>query len=301
MNNKAPGAPGFVAIGFQGGNHGKFLTSLATSSNSSAKNGVSTHDWPIAPFPLIKYPYEEFYNENIKEENRCVAEVEKIIKNNKVAALIIEPIQIDGGIRYASPLFYRNLLELCYAHNVSFIADETRTSGWVTGRPFAYTHWNSEKSPHIVTFGGRMQISGLYYHNSYRPKVGGVVASTWNGDPVKILLFNRLHDVVHNKDWIDAHCPMFSQSVKSELFHLQRLTKFKISNIRGVGKIFAFDVIHKNLRNEIVLASRNAGYKVLPLNDTTIGFTPSLMFAEFHFTHFKNFLQNYQPISTYFG
>ena len=299
MNNQAPGAPNFMVIGFEGGSHGKFITSLSASSlNSDIKQGVSTHNWPIAPFPKIKYPYDEFYNENIKEENRCVNEVEKIIKQSKqgsVAALIIEPIQIDAGIRYASPLFYRNLIELCYNHNIAFICDETKTSGWVSGRPFTHIGWNSEKTPHMVTFGGRMQISGLYYHHSYRPKVGGVIASTWNGDPVKILLFNRLHDVIHNKDWIDAHCPMFSQSVKSELFHLQRLAKFKISNIRGVGKIFAFDVNHKKLRDEIVETGRNRGFKVMPLADTTIGFTPSLLFAEFHFTHYKNFLMNFIP------
>ena len=189
MLNKGPGAPNFVAIGFEGGYHGKFMTSLSVSSlNKNIKDGVSTYDWPIAPFPKIQYPYDEFYNENVKEENRCVGEVEKIIKTaskGKVAAIIIEPIQIEAGIRYASPLFYQQLIELCYIHNIAFICDETRTSGWASGRPFVHTNWNSEKTPHLVTFGGRMQISGLYYHHSYRPKVGGVVASTWNGDPVK--------------------------------------------------------------------------------------------------------------------
>jgi 4-aminobutyrate aminotransferase/(S)-3-amino-2-methylpropionate transaminase len=305
MNNQSPGAPNFVAIGFQGGSHGKFMTSLSASSyNQQERNGLSTHNWPIAPFPNIKYPYEDFYNENIKEENRCVGEVEKIIKSSKagsVAALIIEPIQIDAGIRYASPLFYRQLIDLCYDNNIAFICDETKTSGWVSGRPFTHYNWNSERTPHLVTFGGRMQISGVYYHHSFRPRVGGVIASTWNGDPVKILLFNRLHDLVHNQDWIDAHCPMFSQSVKSELFHVQRLVKFKISNIRGVGKIFAFDVNHRMLRDEIVSSARTMGFKVMPLNDTTIGFTPSLLFAEFHFTHFKNFLANFTPTTLYFG
>ena len=81
MLNKGPGAPNFVAIGFEGGYHGKFMTSLSVSSlNKNIKDGVSTYDWPIAPFPKIQYPYDEFYNENVKEENRCVGEVEKIIK-----------------------------------------------------------------------------------------------------------------------------------------------------------------------------------------------------------------------------
>jgi len=300
MLNKSPGTPEFSVIGFEGGNHGKFLTSLSVSSAfPEAKRGITTFNWPIAPFPNIKYPYDEFYNENIKEENRCVGEVEKIIKSKKkgtISAMIIEPIQIDAGIRYASPLFYRNLIDVCYKNNITFICDETKTSGWAAGRPFVHYNWNSENSPHIVTFGGRMQISGLYHHSSIRPKSAGAIASTWNGDPVKILVFNKMHDVIHNHDWIDVHCPMFNQSVKAELLHLQRTSNLvKISNIRGVGKIFAFDVNHELLRDEIVALARKSGFKLLPLANTTIGFTPSLLFSEWHFTLFKEFMSKFSP------
>ena len=56
---------------------------------------------------------------------------------------------------------------------------------------------------------------------------------------------------------------------------------------------------HNLIRDEIVIRGRENGFKVLPLGETTIGFTPSLWFAEFHFTHFKNFLQTFTPLTTH--
>ena len=90
-------------------------------------------------------------------------------------------------------------------------------------------------------------------------------------------------------------------SIKAELADTMRHTSFKISNVRGIGKIFAFDVDHQLLRDELVLLARDAGFKVNPLSQKTIGFTPSLLFAEFHFTKFANFLKKIRPSTQYLG
>lgn len=215
--------------------------------------------------------------------------------------MIIEPIQLQSGVRYASSSFYNDLIDLCYRNNVTFICDETQTSGWASGRPFAHTNWNNEKPVHMVTFAGRMQISGLFLQSKYRARHASQIVSTWNGDVTKILTFSKLFWLVNNKDWIDTHSAQFMMSIKAELADTMRHTSFKISNVRGIGKIFAFDVDHQLLRDELVLLARDAGFKVNPLSQKTIGFTPSLLFAEFHFTKFANFLKKIRPSTQYLG
>ncbi len=87
---------------------------------------IPAFNWPQAPFPKIRYPLEQFKAENKKEEDNCLAEVEKIIKSNSVpvAGMIIEPIQGEGGDNAASPEFYRSLRALAKKNGVMFIVDE---------------------------------------------------------------------------------------------------------------------------------------------------------------------------------
>ncbi len=293
---KEPGAPKFSVLSFEGGYHGKFLDTLSLTKYDT-NNSLAAHKWPVAPFPQLKFPYEENCASNRAEENRCIEQTEKLIKANKetLAAMIIEPLQMRAGVRYASNMFYKDLVDLCYDNNIAFICDETNTSGWASGRPFMHSKWKLEKPAHFVTFGGRMQVAGFFYQKQFRPKYGNMINSTWNGDAAKLLQFFDTYDQISRIDWIDAHSEQFWQAAKAELLDLQRRAKIPIMNIRGIGKIFAFDVEHQMLRNEIVHASRDKGFKVNPMNSTTISFTPSLLFTEVHLARYKDFLINYVP------
>ena len=296
LKGKAPGAPKFSVLSFDGGYHGKFLDTLSLGKYNT-NNSISAHNWPIAPFPQIKFPYEEHCADNRKEETKCIEMTAKLIKENKdtLAAMIIEPMQLTGGIRYASNMFYKDLVDLCYENNIAFICDETNTSGWASGRPFMHTSWNLERPVHLVTFGGRMQLSGMFYQRQFRPKYGNMITSTWNGDIVKLMQFFDTYDQIIRVDWIDAHTEQFWQACKSELLDLQRRAKIPISNIRGKGKIFGFDVEHEMLRDEIVHLSRENGFKVNSNGKNSIVFTPSLLFTEVHFARYKDFLMRLTP------
>lgn len=296
LEGREPGAPKFSVIGFEGGYHGKLMDLLSLDRVNNF-NFIPKHNWPVAPFPKLKFPYEENLEANRAEETRCVEETAKLIKQHQspIAAMIIEPLQLFGGVRYASNKFYTDLLDLCYDNNIAFICDETNTSGWASGQSFMHYSWNSEKPVHMVTFGGRMQIAGLFYQKQFRPKYGNMINSTWNGDIVKLMQFFDTHDQITRVDWIDAHSSQFWQTTKAELLDLQRRASIPISNIRGIGKIFAFDVLHKLLRDEIVLTSRANGFKVNSIGTHTIAFTPSLLFTEVHFAKYKEFLLELVP------
>uniref|UniRef100_A0A3Q3L650 4-aminobutyrate aminotransferase n=1 Tax=Labrus bergylta TaxID=56723 RepID=A0A3Q3L650_9LABR len=115
MINQSPGCPELSILSFMGGFHGRTMGCLSTThSKPIHKLDLPSFDWPIAPFPHLQYPLEEFTRENAQEEARCLEEVEDLIvrwrqKGKPVAGIVIEPIQAEGGDNHASPDFFRNL------------------------------------------------------------------------------------------------------------------------------------------------------------------------------------------------
>lgn len=84
MMNQSPGSPRYSILSFKGAFHGRTLGSLSTThSKYIHKIDVPAFDWPIASFPVYKYPLEENVKENEREDERCLAEVGKNPKKKK--------------------------------------------------------------------------------------------------------------------------------------------------------------------------------------------------------------------------
>lgn len=139
MNNTEPGSPNLSILSFRGGFHGRLLASLSsTRSKPIHKLDIPAFDWPQAPWPQLKYPLEDHADDNQAEEQRCLAEVGRLIREWHVppAAVIVEPIQAEGGDNYASPAFFHGLRDLTQEHNILMIVDEVQTGVGVTGMSF---------------------------------------------------------------------------------------------------------------------------------------------------------------------
>jgi len=114
LKSEAPGSPDVVALSFNGCFHGRTLGALSmTCSNAKIKVDFPAFKWPRVDFPQLKYPLHEHESENNAEEARCLAQAEEIfeIQNKKsapIAAVIIEPIQGEGGDRMASDDYSEN-------------------------------------------------------------------------------------------------------------------------------------------------------------------------------------------------
>jgi 4-aminobutyrate aminotransferase/(S)-3-amino-2-methylpropionate transaminase len=100
MKNQAPGSPDMSILSFSQGFHGRLFGSLTTTGSKAIhKIDIPAFDWPKAPFPQRKYPLDENVEHNQKVEQQCLDEAEKLIKTWKspVAAVVIEPVQSEGG------------------------------------------------------------------------------------------------------------------------------------------------------------------------------------------------------------
>merc|ERR1739838_1202530 len=154
MNNQHPGSPNISVMGFDKGFHGRALGVLScTSTNPVHKMDVPAFNWPKAPFPQLQYPLDQFSAENAAEETKCLEETEALIEQwqtiSPVAAMIIEPIQAEGGDRFATDDYFRKLRAVARKHDVCFIVDEVQTGVAFTGKWWAHDHWELDDAPDI--------------------------------------------------------------------------------------------------------------------------------------------------------
>ena len=171
MVNKPPGSPNDLKIlSFKSSFHGRMLGSLSTThSKAIHKVDIPAFNWPIASFPNLRYPLEEFKTENEQEERRCLEECENLIKSSKnVAAMIIEGIQGEGGDKDASNSFFQGLQAIAKRNDVTFIVDEVQSGVGATGKFWAFENWNLETSPDIVVFSKKMQAAGFFSNEKFR-------------------------------------------------------------------------------------------------------------------------------------
>jgi 4-aminobutyrate aminotransferase/(S)-3-amino-2-methylpropionate transaminase len=153
MDNKAPGSPPLSILSFRKAFHGRLFGSLSTTRSKPVhKLDVPAFDWPQASFPACRYPLEEHAAENRAEEERCIAEVEALLKNyhHPPAAVVIEPVQSEGGDNHASPAFFQALRAVTRRNNVLLIVDEVQTGIGATGRFWAHEAWGLQDPPDMV-------------------------------------------------------------------------------------------------------------------------------------------------------
>ena len=262
LKNKEPGSPNLSIMSFKKGFHGRTLGCLSTTrSNPWHKINIPAFKWPVAPFPEYKYDVAGNDYINYLEDVRCLQETEKIIKQNKtIAGMIIEPIQAEGGDRYASNYFFRELQNLAHNNNITFIVDEVQTGGGSTGKMWAHEYWNAYSTPDIVTFSKKMQVAGYFCKKEFKSDSPYQLFNTWMGDPFKIILSNKIYEIIQEENMLQKSLNV-GEYIMKELKDVQNKTN-KISNIRGKGLFIAFDYNSNSivtLKNELIKNGINIG------------------------------------------
>ncbi|RBQ66268.1 hypothetical protein VDGD_06397 [Verticillium dahliae] len=284
MNNSSPGAANLSILSFKTGFHGRLFGSLSTTrSKPIHKLDIPAFDWPQATFPLLKYPLDQHVAENEAAEAASLAEVEHLIKTHPAppAAVIVEPIQSEGGDNHASPAFFRGLRDLALKHNVLFIVDEVQTGLGATGKLWAHEHWHLQTPPDMVTFSKKAQAAGYYYANpELRPNLPYRQFNTWMGDPARALLFRailsevRAHNLVERTAQVGAH-------LFAGLERLAAKYPDQVANLRGKdrGTFIAFD---SPRRDDVLKTAKTLGVNIGGSGASAVRLRPMLVFEEGH-------------------
>ncbi|KAF2855355.1 4-aminobutyrate aminotransferas-like protein [Plenodomus tracheiphilus IPT5] len=284
MENKAPGAPDLSILSFKSGFHGRLFGSLSTTrSKPIHKLDIPAFDWPQAPFPTLKYPLHEHESENAAEEARCLALTEEILTTFHAppAAIVIEPIQSEGGDNHASPAFFRGLRALTKKLNILMIVDEVQTGVGATGKFWAHEHWNLPSPPDMVTFSKKAQTAGYYFgNNDLRPNKPYRQFNTWMGDPARAILFRAIIKEIERMDLVTS-----TAATGDYLFAgLQRLAERfpqEIQNLRGKGQgtFIAFD---SGRRDEVLRRAKAEGVNIGGSGERAVRLRPMLIFQKAH-------------------
>ena len=284
MNNQSPGSPHMSILSFTSGFHGRLFGSLSTTrSKPIHKLDIPAFDWPQAPFPNLKYPLDQHVAENDAEEARCLAETEDLIQNfrNPVAAVVIEPVQSEGGDNHASPAFFRQLHDITRRNKVLLIVDEVQTGVGATGKFWAHEHWGLTEPPDMVTFSKKAQTAGYYFGNSdLRPNKPYRQFNTWMGDPAKAILFKAIVDEIERLDLVENT----AQTGEYLYAGLQRLAErypHEIQNLRGQGQgtFLAWD---SPRRDDFLKRAKGLGINIGGSGERAVRLRPMLIFQKHH-------------------
>ncbi|KAF9897080.1 hypothetical protein BX616_006221 [Lobosporangium transversale] len=287
MKNIGPGSPDLAIMSFDGGFHGRLFGSLSTTRTKALHKldipAFST--WISSPFPSLKYPLEKYQGENDKEEARCLAVAEEKIKQAKtkapIAALIVEPIQSEGGDNHASPKFFQGLRDLTKKHGILMIVDEVQTGVGPTGHFWAHEAWNLTSPPDIVTFSKKFQAAGWFHRSELRPDGPYRNFNTWLGDPVRAVQAKTILHEIKSKDLV-KNAAETGAYLKKEMFGIQSKYPELISCVRGQGTFIAFDLPTSDQRDLFVNTLRSLGVNTGGCGSLSIRLRPMLVFQKKH-------------------
>lgn len=285
MLNEAPGSPDLAILSFVGAFHGRTFGALScTRSKAIHKIDIPAFHWPTAPFPKLKYPLDAHVDENRAEEQRCLDALEKVFQDqpNRVAAVIVEPIQGEGGDRHATPFFFQGVRRITEKYEVLLIVDEVQTGVLTSGYMWAHEAWKLPTPPDMVCYSKKAQAAGFYFKPMLLPSHPYRNFNTWMGDPMRTMVFNRTIDLIQGDKHILENVHITGKYLLDCLIALQKRFPTVLANPRGQGTLCALDFDTVEHRNAFVAAMKLRGVNVGGCGEMSIRFRPSLVFLPKH-------------------
>ncbi len=231
-----------AVIAFSGAFHGRSLLTMGMTGK------VVPYKTGFGPFPADIYhlPFPiKHYGVSVADS---LAALERLFKADveaeKVAAIIIEPVQGEGGFYIAPQELMTALRNLCDQHGIMLICDEVQTGFARTGRMFATEYFDIE--PDLMTIakalGGGVPISGVVGRSQIMdaPDPGGL-GGTYGGSPLGCAAAHAVLDIIDEQD-LCARSNLLGENMLATLRELGESFPDHIGNIRGLGSMIAFEL-----------------------------------------------------------
>ncbi len=201
--------------------------------------------------------------------------------DEQTAAIMIEPIQGEGGVHVAEKDFIEGLREICSRENILLIFDEVQCGMGRTGKLWAFENWNAV--PDIVTvakgLGGGLPIGAMIAAEPYTEILQpGDHASTFGGNPVVCSAALAVMRVLMADGFL-ASAKDKGVLIKNELERFIHLYPEVASNFRGLGLICALE-LKQPLAKKIHERCTVGGLLINAIGDTTIRLLPPLTISE---------------------
>lgn len=284
MDNEQASANSLAVVSFEGGFHGRSMGALSlTRSKVIHKLDIPAFAWPKVRFPDVRFPLADHAAENRASEARSLEELEATLKAGKgnIAAVIVEPIQGEGGDRHASASFFAEIRKMTRLHDVAFIVDEVQTGCGATGTFWAHEAWGLDEPPDIVTFSKKMQLGGYYSTEEYAAAEPYRIFNTFLGDPFRGAQLEVIVEIIERDGLIAAASTTGALLVRG-LEELSERHPTVLSGARGVGTFAAIDARDPETQLRMLDALRQRGLEVGGSGTRSIRFRPALVFGPRH-------------------
>lgn len=252
----------FRIVTFEGAFHGRTLATIAAGGQQKYIEGFG---------PKV----EGFDQVSLDDEAALKAAI-----GPETAALMVEPIQGEGGLRTVSSRTLKRLRELCDEHGLLLIFDEIQTGVGRTGKFFA--HEFSGVTPDIMSIakgiGGGFPVGAcLATEEAASGMTVGTHGTTFGGNPLAMAVANAVLDVILSEGFLDR-VAQSGLRLKQSLAALKDRHPQVIEEIRGEGLMLGLKLRTPN--TEFVASARDAGLLVVGAGDNVVRLLPPLIIGE---------------------
>ena len=281
---------GLQVLHFDQAFHGRtgYTISLTNTLPDKTK-WFAQFDWPRVSNPKIKFPFtDDSYDDLLKREALSIAQIKNAFEVNKddICAIIIEPVQSEGGDNHFRQEFLEQLRTLCNENDALLIYDEVQTGVGLTGKFWCHQHFGEKARPDIIAFGKKMQVCGILAGaklDEIETNVFNVpsrINSTWGGNLVDMVRSSKIMEIVEEDNLCD-HAAEMGNHLQNQLLKISHQDE-RVANVRGRGLLTAFDFPTKELRNKFLKKGMEHGVMFLGCGNQTIRFRPALIIQKDH-------------------
>ncbi len=277
------GEKGSRIIHFREAFHGRsgYTLSLTNTADPRKLLYFPKFDWPRVVNPKLRFPVtDEALAETIAVERQAIEQIKEAIRTDgdDIAALIIEPIQGEGGDNHFRPEFFQELRRLADEHDFLFIVDEVQTGLGTTGKMWAVEHMGIK--PDVIAFGKKAQVCGIIagprldevpdnvFHVSSR------INSTWGGNLVDMVRSQRYLEILET-DHLVENAATVGKLLLDGMTQIASRSDL-IDNVRGQGMFLAFDLPDPRARDLFRGLLWENGLIALKSGQRSIRFRPML-------------------------
>jgi len=258
------------------GRSGYTMSLTNTDPNKTAR--FPQFDWPRIDTPK-QHAGPDAWPVEVREA-LAVRQAEAFFaaRRDDIAAIVVEPIQAEGGDNHLRPQFLQGLRDLCDEFEALLVFDEVQTGVGLTGTFWAFQGLGVV--PDLVAFGKKTQVCGILCGRRVEEVEGHVfekssrINSTWGGNLVDMVRFDRVLEVIEADDLV-------GNAWRTGAHLLDRLeglaARFEgVTDPRGRGLMCAFDLPDSAARNAVIDRAYELGAIVLGCGTRTVRFRPAL-------------------------
>lgn len=277
------GERGTEIVHFENAFHGRTGYTLSLTNTDATKTKYfAKFPWPRFPSPALDFslPEEERIRAVEAKETEVAAQLEKLLTERAIdiAAIILEPIQAEGGDHHFRKEWFQILRDLCDRFDVLLIYDEVQTGMGLTGKRWCCEHF--DVLPDLLAFGKKSQVCGVMAgpridevkDNCFR--LSSRINSTWGGNLTDMVRSTHYLEIIEEEN-------LFENAEKMGDYFLRGLQEIQkdeplIRAARGRGLMLAFDLPDSEMRRAFWKGLYEHGILAITCGDRSIRFRPTL-------------------------